>query len=54
MAKYTIKFQVRDEYNLFNTEAVEFALADLLRTAVFPALNLDEVPLSLEVKKGRN
>ena len=55
MAKYTIKFQVRDDYELHGTaEKLEAQIADLLRKAVFPALNLDEVALSLEVKRSRN
>ena len=54
MAKYTVKFQVRDDYEVHGTaERLEAQLADLLRSAVFPALNLDEVALSLDVKKGR-
>ena len=55
MAKYSVKFQVRDDYELHGTaQAIEAKLADLLRSAVFPALNLDEVVLSLEVKRSRN
>ena len=50
--KMTVKFQVMvldDEVTNF-----EYFLNDLLVTSIFPALSADLVPLSLEVKKGRN
>jgi hypothetical protein len=51
---FTIRLQVR-EADFINTTAedVEFYFKDLLQKAVLPALNLDLVPLSLEVKKAR-
>ena len=52
---FTIRLQVREGYATPNTtaEEVEIYLKDLLQKAVLPALNLDLVPLSLEVKKAR-
>jgi hypothetical protein len=52
---FTIRLQVREGYDTPNTtaEEVEIYLKDLLQKAVLPALNLDLVPLSLEVKKAR-
>jgi hypothetical protein len=51
---FTIRLQVR-EADFINTtaEEVEIYFKDLLQKAVLPALNLDLVPLSLEVKKAR-
>jgi hypothetical protein len=51
---FTIRLQVR-EADFINTtaEEVEIYFKDLLKKAVLPALNLDLVPLSLEVKKAR-
>jgi hypothetical protein len=51
---FTIRLQVR-EADFINTtaEEVETYFKDLLQKAVLPALNLDLVPLSLEVKKAR-
>jgi tRNA(Ser,Leu) C12 N-acetylase TAN1 len=51
---FTIRLQVR-EADFINTtaEEVEIYFGDLLKKAVLPALNLDLVPLSLEVKKAR-
>jgi hypothetical protein len=52
---FTIRLQVREAYSTPNTtaEEVEIYLKDLLQKAVLPALNLELVPLSLEVKKAR-
>lgn len=50
--KMTVKFQVMvldDEVTNF-----EYFLKDLLVTSVLPALTADLIPLTLEVKKGRN
>jgi hypothetical protein len=51
---FTIRLQVR-EADFINTtaEEVEIYFGDLLKKAVLPALNLELVPLSLEVKKAR-
>jgi hypothetical protein len=51
---FTIRLQVR-EADFINTtaEEVEIYFKDLLKKAVLPALNLELVPLSLEVKKAR-
>jgi hypothetical protein len=51
---FTIRLQVR-EADFINTtaEEVEIYFKDLLQKAVLPALNLELVPLSLEVKKAR-
>jgi len=51
---FTIRLQVK-EADFINTtaEEVETYFRDLLVKAVLPALNLDLVPLSLEVKKAR-
>jgi hypothetical protein len=52
---FTIRLQVREGYDTPNTtaEEVEIYFKDLLQKAVLPALNLELVPLSLEVKKAR-
>ena len=51
---YTIRLQVREADFISTTaEEVEIYFKDLLQKAVLPALNLDLVPLSLEVKKAR-
>ena len=53
--KFTIRLQVSEAYNTPNTtaEEVEIYFKDLLQKVFLPALNLDLVPLSLEVKKAR-
>lgn len=51
MNKYTVKFQV--EGNYATALDLEVAITDLLRAAVFPALGVDEVPLSIEIKRAR-
>ena len=54
--KVTVRFQI--ELNPYGGEeatlqSVETYLLDLLKKAVFPALNVELVPLSYEVKKAR-
>ena len=54
--KVTIRFQL--ELNPYGGEeatlqGVEYGLLDLLKSAVLPALNVELVPLSYEVKKAR-
>jgi hypothetical protein len=52
--KYTVTFQVTaSEYNSDSLEDYEYYLKDLLNKAVFPALNLELVPLTFTVKKAR-
>ena len=52
--KFTIRLQVSEADFISTTaEDVEFYFKDLLQKAVLPALNLELVPLSLEVKKAR-
>lgn len=54
MSKYTIRIQVRDDYEMHAGPAeLENQLADLLSTAVLPALNLSVVPLTLQVTRAR-
>jgi hypothetical protein len=53
--KYTVTFKViASEYNSDSINDYEFYLKDLLNKAVLPALNLELVPLTFEVKKARN
>ncbi len=52
MAKYTVKFKV--EVNGDETINFEYFLQDLLKSSVLPALSAELIPLTLEVKKGRN
>ena len=47
MTKHSISFQVE------GYELNEVALIDLIRTAVLPALSLELVPVTFEVKKAR-
>ena len=55
MKRYTITLKVSDPYDLHEgAQDLEVKVGDLLRKAVLPALNLDEVALSLEVKRSRN
>ena len=51
MKKYTVTFQIESEDVITNGQAI--GIEDLLVTAVLPALNLELVPLTLEVKKAR-
>lgn len=52
--KYSVTFRVETPIHGSNTqEALEIYLKDLLTSSVLPALNLELVPLSLEVKKAR-
>jgi len=53
MKKLSIKLNVvvEDKQQL---EAFEYALEDLLKRSVLPALNADIVPLTLSVTKSRN
>ena len=54
MKKYTVTFQVTaSEYNSDSLEDYEYYLKDLINKAVFPALNLELVPLTFTVKKAR-
>jgi hypothetical protein len=52
---FTIRLQVREGYATPNTtaEEVEIYFKDLVQNVLLPALNLELVPLSLEVKKAR-
>lgn len=52
--KYSISFKV-SEANFIHTtpEDLEYYLKDLLTKSVLPALNLDLVHLSFEVKRAR-
>ncbi len=52
MKKYTVQFKVISESNV-GVEDVEYYLKDLLNKSVFPALNLELVPLTFEVKVSR-
>lgn len=55
MPKYTVKFKVNlDNLNKNDAEILEYHLQDLLVKSVLPALNLDLVPLTLEVRKARS
>lgn len=52
--KYTIKFKVTDLTAIKNDELdLEIYLKDLLTCSVLPALGMELVPLTLEVKKAR-
>jgi hypothetical protein len=52
--KYSISFQVSESDFIHTTaEDLEYYLKDLLTKSVLPALNIDLVPLSFEVKKAR-
>jgi hypothetical protein len=61
MAKYTVTFKVETEFhyhllgnrNLSDAEVLEIDLKDLISVSVLPALDLQLVPLSFEVKKAR-
>jgi hypothetical protein len=57
--KYTVKFKVETDYrytskNLSDAETLEISLKDLIQVAVLPTLDLELIPLTFEVKKGRN
>ena len=53
--KYTVRFQVElDSSNIYKIEMMEFDLKDLIQSAVLPALNLELIPLTFEVKKARS
>lgn len=55
MVKATIRLQVElDPTQYPDTLSLEVALQDLLKKAVFPTLNVELVPLSLEVRKARS
>jgi hypothetical protein len=55
MKKATVKFQVEiNDFNEYTADSLEAALRDLLKKAVLPALNVELVPLSLDVKKARS
>ena len=63
MAKYTVSFKVNTEFHyqlkgdgakrFSDAEVLEIELKDLISTAVLPALDLNLVPLTFEVKKAR-
>jgi hypothetical protein len=53
MKKYTVQFKVISESNV-GVEDVEYYLKDLINKSVLPALNLELVPLTFEVKVSRN
>jgi hypothetical protein len=52
MAKYTVSFKVEVSNN--ETINFEYFLKDLLETSTLPALSATLIPLTFEVKKGRN
>lgn len=55
MKKFTVTFQVEQSLDrdiITNGQAI--GLEDLIKTAVLPALNLELIPLTFEVKKARN
>jgi hypothetical protein len=52
MKKYSVQFKVINESNV-SAQDVEYYLKDLLNKSVFPALNLELVPLTFEVKVSR-
>jgi hypothetical protein len=52
MAKYTIKFQIEGNVN-FPHLALN-TLEDLLKVAVLPVIDVELVPLTIEIKKARN
>jgi len=54
MKKYTVTFQIEDlqERNIV-TNGQAIGLEDLIKSTVLPALNLELVPLTFEVKKAR-
>jgi hypothetical protein len=59
MAKYTVNFKVNcDDYLIADKElffqGLEADLKDLIKVSVLPALNLDLVPLTFEVRKARS
>jgi hypothetical protein len=55
MVKATIRLQVElDPTQYPDTLSLEVVLQDLLKKAVFPTLNVELVPLSLEVRKARS
>ena len=52
--KYTIIFKVSDLTNIQDDETgLEIYFKDLLVTSILPALGMELVPLTLEVKKAR-
>lgn len=52
--KYTITFKVSDLTNIKSDEAgLENYFYDLLKNITLPALGMELVPLTLEVKKAR-
>ena len=54
MKKYSITFRVQTPINGAETAAaLEVYLKDLLTSSILPALNLELIPLTLEVKKAR-
>jgi hypothetical protein len=55
MATFTVTFKVSHSLErdiLTNGQAI--GLEDLIQSAVLPALNLELVPLTFEVKRARN
>jgi len=47
MTKYTVSFKVE------GNKLDQYGLEDLIKVAVLPALNLELVPVSFDVKKSR-
>ena len=52
MKKYSVQFKVVSESNV-SIEDVEYYLKDLINKSVLPALNLELVPLTFDVKVSR-
>jgi hypothetical protein len=52
MKTYSITLRVKTT-DPASIETIGFHLQDLLESSILPALNLELVPLSLEVKKAR-
>lgn len=54
MATYSITFRVDDDADIYGDQyTLEHEILDLIKVAVIPALNLELLPLSFEVKKSR-
>lgn len=54
MAKYTIQFKVNDLTTIMDDSVdLENYFQDLLETTILPALGMELLPLTLEVKKSR-
>lgn len=55
MATYSVRFVVREipDGEYINADNLEAAISDIFDKAVMPALQLEVLPLTLEVKKSR-